>query len=295
MDFFANFQVVLPDSMRVADWQIQDGVMATGITVILLGQNAAGEPGWVKVPNRNYLHHDELASRFEREVHLLEQLRGPWFPRYLGSGRYEAGPERDIPWLATEPAAGEILADIIRKDSQAHRLPSPDAATRLIRSLASALVEVHGRGIVHRNLRPACISIAVGRLGVPGPSAATAPKVVARSEEVASAGERVQIFDFVLGRSLSGGQMTRENAHIGSWRYSAPEQLQHASQVDGRADLFSLGVIAYEYLTHQAPYPSARDAAEASPPKPPSALNPNIPPELDELLLSLVSPDPDRR
>ncbi len=139
--------------------------------------------------------------------------------------------------------------------------------------IAEGLAAAHERGIVHRDIKPE--NIMIRRDG------------------------RVQIMDFGLAKLRGASRLTKEGSTVGTAGYMSPEQLQ-GEEVDHRSDIFSLGVLLYEMITGQPPFKGVHESAIAyevvnveSPP--PSTIKPEIPPELDVIVLECLEKDPKER
>ncbi len=136
----------------------------------------------------------------------------------------------------------------------------------ILRQVLEAMEYAHGRGVVHRDLKPGNIMLAKE----PGGS------------------HRAVVMDFGLARKDEDGMeaKTRIGSSLGTPEYMAPEQAVSAAQVDGRADLFSVGAIAYEMLTGRVP----RGKLEA-----PSQLCPTLPDGVDEWVFKALEHDREKR
>jgi hypothetical protein len=163
-----------------------------------------------------------LHDRFAREAQTLASLVHPAIVGYVAHGAAEGG----APFLAMEWLEGEDLARALRGGS----LSVPEALA-LVRRVASALVVAHERGVVHRDLKPGNIVLVGGHA-----SGAT-------------------VVDFGIARPEGAlHAITRTGAIVGTCGYMAPEQVRGARDLDGRADLFSLGCVAFECLTGRPPF-----------------------------------------
>ncbi len=139
--------------------------------------------------------------------------------------------------------------------------------------VAEGLAAAHQKGIVHRDVK--------------------AENIMARPDG------RVQIMDFGLAKVRGGSQLTKAGSTVGTIGYMAPEQIQ-GMDVDHRADLFSLGVLMYEMASGHLPFRGVHDAAvmyeivNVQPPLP-SEVNPEIPDELDRIIIKCLAKDRDER
>lgn len=226
------------------------------------------------------LNHPNIGVIFEvGEAHFDEQM-------LIELGLYGAGskpPTRgadELPFFAMEHVPGEDLGTLMQREGPLEI----DLLADLARQIARALEAAHTAGIVHRDLKPANVRVT--------------PE------------GRVKLLDFGLAKLLSresgrtvdsgtGSQLTLDGMVMGTLPYLAPEQLQ-GLKIDGRADLFALGVMLYECLTGEAPFPSnsmveyARALLIQDAPRP-SAVRPETPAWLDELVMRLIDTHPERR
>src|SRR5262249_41703479 len=143
-----------------------------------------------------------------------------WTPRHHAHGQLDDG----RPYIVMERLFGATLGD-----RMAERLdPMPAAqAVAIVEAIAASLAAAHGRGPLHRDLKPDNVF-------------------------VADEGQRVALLDFGLTRRLDGAaetDLTSEGAVLGTPEYMAPEQLHAAREVGPAADVYALGVILYELLT----------------------------------------------
>lgn len=171
----------------------------------------------------------------------------------------------DCPYIVMEHVPGQDLKKVILS-----RAPlSPEESVGIVVQIAQALDYAHRRGIVHRDIKPANVLI--------------------------TDQGRVKITDFGVAR-LPGSDLTRSDQFVGSPGFMSPEQLQGAA-VDGRADLFSLGVILYELLTGKAPFEGGTVSEvlyriTTQPAEPPSEAHPSVSPDFDRVLEKALAKDP---
>jgi serine/threonine protein kinase len=184
---------------------------------------------------------------------------------------YQVGEDHDIPFLAMQLLLGESLETRIRRVG---KIP-PREILRLGREMAEGLAAAHGRGLIHRDIKP-------GNVWLEGPQA------------------RVKLLDFGLARAITEDtHATQAGAVLGTPAYMAPEQVAGES-TDERSDLFSLGSVLYEMCTGQVPFPGKNTTAVLlavthAQELPAATLNPNIPAPLSELLSRLLAKDPRKR
>ena len=181
---------------------------------------------------------------------------------------YDVGREGDIAFIAMELVEGQELRELIREGKL-----TPSQAIDLAALVADGLAYAHERGVIHRDIKPG--NIMVLRDG------------------------RVKVMDFGIARLQQPTVKTQTGVLLGSPQYMSPEQIS-GSPVDGRADIFSLGVVLYEMLTGIKPF----DSTELSqvlfwvvnmPAKAPSERRPGLPAVVDYIIARALKKKPDER
>lgn len=223
----------------------------------------------VKVMHPHLAQDEQFVSRFIREAKAAASLSHPNIVAVLDQGWNQGG--TPCVFIVMELIEGSTLRDYLHEQGA---LPV-ERALQLVTPVASALAAAHRLGIVHRDIKPE--NILVSKEG------------------------RIKIADFGLARgALLGSTMTAESSVIlGSVSYLSPEQVQRGVS-DARSDVYSLGIVLFELLTGQKPYQgedpvqiAIRHVNDRVPA--PSTLNPNISPEVDELVLKATDINPDKR
>lgn len=169
-------------------------------------------------------------------------------------------------FIAMEFVDGQTLQE---KKSSLSMKQALDVGIQIAEGLAAA----HEKGIVHRDIKP--------------------ENIMFRKDG------RVQIMDFGLAKLRGASRLTKEGSTVGTAGYMSPEQIQ-GQDTDNRSDIFSLGVLLYEMLTGQAPFKGMHETAIAYEivnvdSAPMSSLKPEIPPELDAIVLECLEKDPKER
>ncbi len=205
------------------------------------------------------------APRFGREALVLADLRHPRIVRYVAHGMGPTGP-----WIAMEWLDGESLAQRLARGR-----PSVAEALEIAVGAAEALAFLHGRGVLHRDVKPSNLFLAGGEA------------------------RRLKLLDFGTVRA-QGVTRTHTGAVIGTPGYMAPEQVQGAADLDARADVFSLGAVLFECLTGRPAFPAAYAVAVLAkilfePTPRASAVMPDVPPAIDALVARLMAKDPAER
>ncbi|MBV8757541.1 MAG: serine/threonine protein kinase, partial [Deltaproteobacteria bacterium] len=225
-------------------------------------------PVAVKLLNDDISEDRDHVQRFFNEARIVSKIKHAGTVKIFDSGFHKAQA-----YLIMELLEGESLA------RRLDRGPLPPAQVLDIsRQIASVLDATHRQGVIHRDLKPDNIYLV-------------------HDDERAS-GERVKILDFGIAK-LSGGTMAspKTSGTMGTPAYMAPEQWSDSSQVDWRADAYSLGCVMFEMACGRPPFIAAtipeaytKHAHTAAPS--PRSFNDAVSPELDTLILRLLSKDP---
>src|SRR5207249_10654249 len=152
-------------------------------------------------------------------------------------------------------------------------IPYPQAI-RYMRQVLAALGYAHSQSIVHRDVTPANILI--------------------------TPDNRIMLGGFGMAKASTDPNLTRTGTAIGVAQYMSPEQVKGVTALDGRSDIYSLGVVLYEAITGRLPFNASSEfeimlAHVNEVPKAPSSINPEIPEELDEIILTALAKDPSQR
>lgn len=206
-------------------------------------------------------------ERFKQELLLARQVSHPNVVRI-----HDIGTDDDLVFLTMDFVAGRSLRELLADEQ---RLP-PDRAAEIARQLALALEAAHRAGVVHRDLKPANVLV-----------------------DESEAGLRVAITDFGIARSLAGSGMTVPGTILGTLVYLSPEQAR-GDAVDGRSDLYALGLVLYEMLTGELPFSAATEAEILAQrltgsPRHLRFAGVAVPPRLAALVQRLLARDPARR
>ncbi|WP_437995495.1 protein kinase [Sorangium sp. So ce185] len=223
-----------------------------------------GQPVALKtLPGREPDH----AARFAREALILAQLAHPRVVRYVSHGASADG----TPYLVMEWLEGEDLAARLARG----RLEVEESVA-LAASVADTLAFAHGRGVVHRDLKPGNLFLVAGRL------------------------DDVKVLDFGIARADRSTGITRPGWLIGTPAYMAPEQARGELHVDARVDVFALGCVLFECLTGEPAFRGdhlAAILAKVRFAETPSAraLRPEVPAPLDALLARMLAKEREAR
>ena len=244
----------------------------TAARVFVARDTTLGRRVVVKVLNPDFAA-GVSGARFEREIALAARLQHPHLVPLLSAAVAASHAYYTMPFVE-----GESLRARLRREGA---LPLDDAV-RLLRELADALAYAHGEGVMHRDLKPDNVLLSHGHAVVADFGVAKAIAAATRRDHVA------------------GAALTSAGVALGTPAYMAPEQALADPTSDHRADLYSLGVMAYELLTGTPPFTGrlgrqlvAAHIAEAPPSL--AARRPDAPKELVALVEQLLAKDPAAR
>src|SRR5689334_17781374 len=221
------------------------------------------------------LEDPEAAERFSREARAAAKIKGEHIARIMDVGTLENG----SPYMVMEHLEGEDLAVRLRRE---RRLPVADAV-ELVLQACEVIAEAHGLGIVHRDLKPANLFCVAG------------------PENTVS----IKVLDFGISKLVGPNTshtltLTKTSALVGSPSYMSPEQIQAARAVDGRTDIWALGVVLYELLAGRVPFDGegapeiCLKVAKRRPP-PLRQFRPDAPAALETVILRCLEKDRTKR
>jgi eukaryotic-like serine/threonine-protein kinase len=211
-----------------------------------------------------------LLELFEREAKTAAQLTHENIVIVLDAGRTA----NDLAYIAMEWLEGYTLAEEIAARGQLDF----GRVMEILRQVAAALEAAHAARVVHRDLKPTNIMLVRQQDGR----------------------ERLKVLDFGIAKVINDTAVSPVSAVMGTPLYASPEQLSLGGHIDGRADIYSLGVILFEMLTGEPPFSaaSAREMIQlqmSAPPPPLRKFRPDAPPGLEWLISRLLAKDPEDR
>jgi eukaryotic-like serine/threonine-protein kinase len=217
----------------------------------------------LKLLNERHANDEQFVERFRREAQSAAGLNHPNIVSIFDRGQAEG-----TYYIAMEYIEGRTLKELLVRNG-----PTPiPIAIDYARQILGALAFAHRGGIVHRDIKP--------------------HNIVVRKDG------RVKVTDFGIARS-GASQMTEAGSIVGTAQYLSPEQARGAP-VDQRSDLYSLGIVMYEMLTGKVPFTGDAPVEIAmkhlnAVPEPPSKLRPEIPHDLDAIVMRALAKEPDQR
>jgi serine/threonine-protein kinase len=215
----------------------------------------------VKVLRHQLAAEGKFLARFRREARAAASLRDPRIVAVHDTGSHDG-----CPFIVMEHVPGRTLAEVLRDEGPL----DPERAAAIAEEVAGALATAHAAGIVHRDVKPSNVMV--------------------------TAEGEVKMLDFGIARALRWTPLTDTPGAHGTPEYLSPEQAR-GEAVDGRSDVYSLGVVLYEMLTGRPPFSGesavgvAYKHVEEAPP-PVEVLRPDAPPALAAIALRCLAKHP---
>ena len=251
-----------PDQ-RFGPYQIEKALGAGALAVVYRARMPDGRLVALKVLKPEVSSQGKLRQLFRNEYELTARLRHPGLVEVFDAGEIDGHP-----YIAMALVQGPTLEEYLAR----HKTLGETASIKIARQIALTLDYIHEHGIIHRDLKPANILI---------------------SNE-----GRALLFDFGAALNSKVPPVTKVEGIYGTPAFLAPEQIRDSQAVDGRADLYSLGVILYRMVSGRKPfYGSRSDLLEAhlhQPPPPPSEFA-YVSPQFEALILKALAKDPAQR
>ncbi len=253
------------DSKRLAHFVLLDEIGQGSFGTVYRAQDTMlNRTVAIKIPKTGTLGSQD-SKEFVREAQMAAKLRHPNILMI-----YQVGVDSGVPYIVTDLIEGTDLSVVLENGNL-----SPQIAAKLCRKLASALQAAHKVGVIHRDLKPANILMEDG----------LEPKIA----------------DFGLAKSLHAETNSTGNSDLkGTPAYMSPEQVtgQHKT-IDGRSDIFALGIILYEMLTGERPFKgntwTVIQNIVTKPPKPIQEVNAAVPGELVHICMRCLEKEPENR
>lgn len=246
---------------RVAGYKLLKVLGSGGKGVVFAGRNSEGQVRAVKILKPEAAGKGESTLRFNRESTAMNKLTHPNIVKVFGTGV-----DRGLHYILMEYVPGASLWEVLK----AHGQLSVKASLKVAFEMCRALRHAHEQGIVHRDVKPQNIMVLPDN--------------------------RVKLTDFGVAHCPDAEKLFRKDVAVGTAHFMAPEQ-SRGQTVDGRADLYALGVVLFHCLTGKWPFQgkTRREliSKHRNEPAPcPRSLRPELPREVSELVLRCLEKDP---
>ena len=246
-------------------YEVAQRVGVGGMADVYLAQDTKmGRQVALKILHPQYAGDESFVERFRREALSAAKLQHPNIVQI-----YDSGQQGDFNFIVMEYVEGRSLKDYLTEEGPLEIAE----ANRIAREVLTALAYAHRSGLVHRDIKPGNILM--------------------------SDDGKVQVTDFGIARAEAGSTMTQTGMILGTAYYLSPEQAQ-GLQLDGRSDIYSLGVVVYEMLTGRRPFEGDSPVSIAykhvrEMPRPPSHHRADVPQPLEAIVMTAMAKRPEDR
>lgn len=265
-----------PGDVFLGKYRVERVLGKGGMGMVLAARHLTlGELFAVKVMLPEMVANPEAVGRFLREAQASARLRGEHVARVHDVGTLENG----VPYMVLEYLEGNDLDHVLVSRGAL----SVGEAAGYVYQVCEALVEAHGLGLVHRDLKP--------------------PNLFLTRRPNGSA--CIKVLDFGISKDVNGGdknspRLTQTGTIMGSPHYMSPEQMVDSKNVDNRCDIWAIGIILYELVTGTMPFhadtmPEIVAKVLSTQPSPPSQVRAGITPAFDALVARCTEKNRDNR
>ena len=249
-------------------YHVESEIGRGGMSVVYRARDQRlNRPVAIKVLPPELAYDSAIRLRFTREAQTSAQLSHPHIVPI-----YDVGERSGVAYFVMAHVTGGNLATLLGRAPR----PPIEEVRRIVREIADALEYAHERGVVHRDIKPDNILLDAD-------------------------GGRAMVTDFGIARAIeAGSRLTVTGIAVGTPAYMSPEQAMGEREVDGRSDIYSLGVVAYQMLTGRLPFTGSNRMALLlkhvnERPKPIAELRPDAPKAMREAIERCLMKDREDR
>jgi eukaryotic-like serine/threonine-protein kinase len=251
---------------NLGGYQLDEEIGRGSMGIVYRGkQIALGREVAIKVLSRALASDVSYVARFIREAQIIAGLNHPNIVQI-----FDAGQQRNLLYFVMEYVQGPTLASLLHLDGIIPQYLAAEYGAQIADALDAAYEELH---VIHRDIKPE--NLMLDRWG------------------------KIKVMDFGLARALGHQKITVAKTLVGSLYYASPEQVW-GQTLDNRSDIYALGVVLYEMVSGHRPFmgrtlPELTQAIISSPLQPPGRYNPELSPELEQIILQAMARDRDQR
>ena len=253
-----------PDTLIDGRYKVISRLGSGGMADVFLAEDQQlGRRVALKLLHGRFAADPDFVERFRREARAAAGLQHPNVVSVYDRGSWD-----DTYYIAMEYLPGRSLKELIKQEAPVDPVRAIDITIQILKAARFA----HRRGVIHRDLKPHNV--------------------------IVDDADQAKVTDFGIARA-GASDMTETGSIMGTAQYLSPEQAQgHA--VDAGSDLYSIGVVLYELITGRVPFDgetavtiALKHVSEA--PRPPHEINPQVPPELEQVVMWVLNKDPSDR
>ncbi|MHB1354901.1 MAG: protein kinase domain-containing protein [Anaerolineae bacterium] len=233
----------------------------------------------IKVMHPHVARQEGFRERFLQEARAIAVLDHPDIVQVHSFSR-----NTDLLYIVMSFISGQNLRDWEQTLAQRGQMMALSDSLSMVAEIANALDYAHRRGVFHRDIKPGNIILRPLEAGETNKDGLPFQPIVT---------------DFGLAKLAEGGMLSMTGMAMGTPTYMSPEQCE-GKTVDGRTDIYALGIVLYELVTGRVPFnvktlTEAIHAHTQEPPPPPRSINPSIPSQVEEIILKALAKSVDQR